>query len=684
VKLTIRHLSGSRAGEEQVFEDPSEITIGRSPSSMILFDPDRDRVVSGKHASITPEGDRVVFRDLGSSNGSFADGAKITERVLRPGEVIQLGRNGPKIQIDFAAAEEVAPTVVVPLDDIRQQVQAQQAQQAQAPREGKTVIMMMPGGGGAAAPSPAPVAGAAPVAPAYVPPKKKKGGLGRALAIVAAVMMVLLIGLVGIAVVVRNANLKKRKQVAAQKPTATQKATPQAQAEAAQLNAQIQQQQQNIARTQETLARAQTSPTTTGGNSGEVEDLKRQLAESQAMLEQMTRQLQERNDQVQAQAQKPEVRYVQVPATSGTKSTPPAKSTTAPVVLSTGTTSKPVGLTTPSSGTTTTPAEPQLRLVSTKKLKKKVLITPLPAEVAPANLPSGTPRDLANLLAAALVSTGDYVVGPKGQASVNVSVTDYRADIQKGVDTKKTADNARKIGRMFGQKVPSNPVDVRSVSYDAAMAVNVRVYDGTGRLIAEVQPRSASSDRKSKVGISGVSFHDIAFSDTAVGDVARRVIGDAVDTVRGGLSNLDWTTFVAGQGKDKLTLGTGRNANLEPGDVFEIVDGKKSLAKVRVISVTETTADAEFITAVPKDKLANKLARYLGSETQSNVRALDKSLVVRIKTSAFEGPGDSFREIKELRVGSRMKLLYSVGSWAKASDGSNTFWVPLAKVQIEG
>ncbi len=661
MKLTARHLTGSRAGEEQIF-DSNEVTIGRNPSNAIMFDPEKDLVVSGKHALLAFDQDRWMVRDLGSSNGTFVDGNKITERTLHPGQIVQFGKNGPKVQFFFEAQDAVAGTVVEPLEDL-----------SSPAREGRTVIMMMPQEGAAPA-------GALPSYLAPAAGKKKGKGL---LLVAAAAVMLLLFGVVALALLVRSSNLKKRKQLAAQKQAAViSPAELQRQKEEAdRLNAEIAKKQEDIARTEQTLQQTQDQ----SGSTSESEDMKRQLAESQALLEQMTRQLQEKNDQIAegqsrpSAGQRSQPPFVPPASMSKKTATQPSK---VPMIGQTvqgpGPTKGTPSITTSVAATIAPPAAP---LFTGKKLKKKVLITSLPPEIPPANLPTSTARDLVNLLNTALISTGDYVAGPKGQASVSVMVTNYRADAKKSLDTKKTADSAKKLGRLLGQSVPSNPVDVRSVAYDAAMSVRVRLYDPSGRLITEVEPSSESSDRKSKVGLGGVSFHDVALSDTAVGDVARKVIGETIDTLRNGLAGLDWSTTVESQSKERIKFLIGRNSNVEPGDVFEIMDGKKAVARARVINVTETGSEAELTTPLQL-KLSGKPARYIGSENQGSSSRSERFVTVRIKTSAFDGPGNSFREIRPLRIGIRLTFHYSVGPWARVTHGGSTFWVPMAKVQI--
>jgi pSer/pThr/pTyr-binding forkhead associated (FHA) protein len=47
--------------------------------------------VSSHHAEIILRGNDVVIRDLGSTNGTFINGEKITEAVLKPGETLRFG-----------------------------------------------------------------------------------------------------------------------------------------------------------------------------------------------------------------------------------------------------------------------------------------------------------------------------------------------------------------------------------------------------------------------------------------------------------------------------------------------------------------------------------------------------------------------------------------------------------------
>ena len=64
-------------------------TIGRDDSAEIAID---DRGLSRVHFEIAWNGDVAAIRDVQSTNGTFVDGSRITEVVLRPGSTVTAGR----------------------------------------------------------------------------------------------------------------------------------------------------------------------------------------------------------------------------------------------------------------------------------------------------------------------------------------------------------------------------------------------------------------------------------------------------------------------------------------------------------------------------------------------------------------------------------------------------------------
>ena len=84
--LVIRE--GEGAGSEHPLE--GEVVLGRERGSadLVLDDPG----VSRRHAAIRSEGGRITVTDLGSSNGTYANGERITGAVeLADGDEVQVG-----------------------------------------------------------------------------------------------------------------------------------------------------------------------------------------------------------------------------------------------------------------------------------------------------------------------------------------------------------------------------------------------------------------------------------------------------------------------------------------------------------------------------------------------------------------------------------------------------------------
>jgi diguanylate cyclase (GGDEF)-like protein len=81
-------LTGSQAGKMFTLENDSA-DIGRDPTAAIVLN---DQGVSRRHAQVhCADGRRVVLVDLGSTNGTYCNGAKISERCLEDGDRVQIG-----------------------------------------------------------------------------------------------------------------------------------------------------------------------------------------------------------------------------------------------------------------------------------------------------------------------------------------------------------------------------------------------------------------------------------------------------------------------------------------------------------------------------------------------------------------------------------------------------------------
>jgi serine protease Do len=105
-RIVIRHLRGSKINQIEQFDldGLQEITIGRDPTSRIVFDLQRDDEVSRRHAVIRIKQDKELYfrlADLNSSNGTFLNGERIGGEVeLLPEDIVELGSGGPKFVFD--------------------------------------------------------------------------------------------------------------------------------------------------------------------------------------------------------------------------------------------------------------------------------------------------------------------------------------------------------------------------------------------------------------------------------------------------------------------------------------------------------------------------------------------------------------------------------------------------------
>jgi len=86
--LTLLVLQGPDKGRR--FELPDEpALVGRESRQLPLT----DNTVSRRHAELVPDNGAWVLKDLGSSNGSYVNGARVTNRyTLKLGDQIRVGR----------------------------------------------------------------------------------------------------------------------------------------------------------------------------------------------------------------------------------------------------------------------------------------------------------------------------------------------------------------------------------------------------------------------------------------------------------------------------------------------------------------------------------------------------------------------------------------------------------------
>ena len=103
-ELVIR--TGSDAGHRLELK-PGKYRLGRSPDCDFAID---DTTVSSIHCEIIVGEAEVAIRDLGSTNGTFLEGRRVTESPVAPGQTLKLG--------DVAMGLERPVSITVPKLDL--------------------------------------------------------------------------------------------------------------------------------------------------------------------------------------------------------------------------------------------------------------------------------------------------------------------------------------------------------------------------------------------------------------------------------------------------------------------------------------------------------------------------------------------------------------------------------------
>lgn len=97
-KLVI--LSAGMTGRTQELK-VDKTTIGRLEDNTFQI---AEASVSSHHCEVLLRGSDVVVRDLNSTNGTFINGEKVTEKAIKPGQILRLGQIELRLETDAPAA----------------------------------------------------------------------------------------------------------------------------------------------------------------------------------------------------------------------------------------------------------------------------------------------------------------------------------------------------------------------------------------------------------------------------------------------------------------------------------------------------------------------------------------------------------------------------------------------------
>lgn len=99
--VVVDHLTGARRGERQQLAADRRLRFGRHPDCEIAFDAHDDLDASSRHAELRPTDRGWLLVDLGSSNGTFVGGQRVTEAPVTRDQPldIEFGAGGPRVRL---------------------------------------------------------------------------------------------------------------------------------------------------------------------------------------------------------------------------------------------------------------------------------------------------------------------------------------------------------------------------------------------------------------------------------------------------------------------------------------------------------------------------------------------------------------------------------------------------------
>jgi pSer/pThr/pTyr-binding forkhead associated (FHA) protein len=113
MRIVIDHVAGSRRGQRQELPADARIRFGRHPDCEVSFDPHRDIDASSRHAELRKLESGWVLVDLGSSNGTYVEGHRVTETPIAPAVpvAVEFGPGGPRIRLFLGDEASIASLV---------------------------------------------------------------------------------------------------------------------------------------------------------------------------------------------------------------------------------------------------------------------------------------------------------------------------------------------------------------------------------------------------------------------------------------------------------------------------------------------------------------------------------------------------------------------------------------------
>ncbi len=125
LRYSLRFLSGKHQGSEYVLDDPSTLKVGRSSDADLML---VEGMVSREHAQFVVAAGKLEIVDHGSTNGTFVNGERVTERHLVEGDRVLIGTTILKVvKSHLPVGTRPPPRPTYDTDDVQTQDRDQMA-----------------------------------------------------------------------------------------------------------------------------------------------------------------------------------------------------------------------------------------------------------------------------------------------------------------------------------------------------------------------------------------------------------------------------------------------------------------------------------------------------------------------------------------------------------------------------
>ena len=111
MRIVFQIIDGPLTGQALTLESGQSIQIGRTTRAQFVIP--NDLFLSGLHLEINCDNHGARVRDLGSSNGTFLNGVRIIDEIVRDGDQIQAGETHLQALVDAPIAAPVPMTTAL-------------------------------------------------------------------------------------------------------------------------------------------------------------------------------------------------------------------------------------------------------------------------------------------------------------------------------------------------------------------------------------------------------------------------------------------------------------------------------------------------------------------------------------------------------------------------------------------